>query len=337
MSPVTKKSKSLKKIPKVVKQDTTTFSVKKKVGKSFKVEVPDKMIDELKNEHMKGVITVGGGARDKIRKYLMKKYGGSMTKNKYVLKALNLIDEHAGNLAQKEKEKMPKMDRVAAVVIGKEVILIDLPIKDSEKINKKYKKDPDGATEDLKSILAYHGYPANEVVVNAVLDDITRRLVPVKIKGKEVYIPYSKGNRLVLANESKYKPEIKTAKKEVGEYLEMAGYKLTKNELEDVYKKIIVNEDKFEGVEPLIVMDIEGNNHSMGIITAVQYAEKDAKMAIGFVQKTLNDAKKSEAYTKKAEYYLEKAIHAYAAGSYTHARNLAIKAVQSIIVSKVEE
>ena len=58
MSPVAKKSKSLKKIPKVVKPDTTTFSVKKKVGKSCKVEVPNEMIDELKKERDENLETV---------------------------------------------------------------------------------------------------------------------------------------------------------------------------------------------------------------------------------------------------------------------------------------
>jgi len=263
------KKKAAKKLPKITKQENTTaFTVKKKIGKPFKVEVPNEMLNELKNEYMGSTVIVGGGAYDKIKKYLVKKYGGSMGKNKYVYKALEKIDKHARKLAENEKKNLPKMDRIAALVIsnkesGTEVILIDIPVEDSKKIKTKSKKNPGGAREDLELVLSYLGYPVNDVILdNAIMN---------------------------MQNGSE---------------------------------------------APLI--DVEGNKHAMNPYAALQLAKEDAKKVMDFVQNSIADAKKNESYVKKAEYYIEKAGQAYAAGNYTYAKILAVKAMQSVKISKAE-
>jgi len=266
VSATKKKSANL---PKIIKPETTAFIVEKKVGKPFKVEVPNEMITELKNEYMSNKITVGGGAHDKIRDYLMKKYGGSMLKNKYVQKALKKIEKHAMDLAENEKKKIPKMDRLVAVVIsskesGTEVILIDVPAEDYKKIKNKIKKSPQGARDDLKSLLSYLGYPVTDVILDAALMGIK-------------------------------------------------------------------NGDSASFIDPA------GNKYAINPHTALQIAKEDSENVIGFVRKGLAEAKKNEAYVKKAEYYLEKADKAYAGGNYTYAKILAVKAMQSLKISKVTE
>lgn len=257
-------------LPKIIKpEDATVFSVKKKIGKPFTVKVPNDMIKELKNEYMSSVITIEGGARDKITKYLLKKYGGSMGKNKYVYKVLEKIEKHAMDLAEKEKNKIPDMDRVAVVVIstpgvGNEVLLVDIPWEESKKIKNKLKKNPEKAREDLKYLLVYLGYPVNDVILDNALADI-----------------------------------------------------------------------KDGGEAPVI--DPEGNKQAMTTHNAEQLAMADSRKIIDFVQNVLKEAKKKDSYVKKAEYYLEKANKAYAGGSYTYAKILAAKAMQSVKISKVEK
>ncbi len=250
-------------------KDTTVFTVKKKIGKPFKVEVPNEMIKELKNEYMSNVVMVGGGAYDKIEKYLLKKYGGTPLKNKHVHQALEIIEKHATELAKEEKKGLPQMDRLAIVVISNpagnpDILLIDIPAKNSGEISQKLKTSPEEARDDLKSLFSYLGYPVNDRILDAALADI-----------------------------------------------------------------------KNGGKEPVPVIDAEGNKHSMQPYTAIQTAMDDSKKIIDFVQKLVDEAKKRGAYTKKADYYLEKAAKAYAAASYTYAKILALKAVESIKISKV--